>query len=283
MTHHLVRHALTFIVDVGRLTIWLVLLVAIFGPLERLFALHPSKMWRKQSGVDLAWYFINSLLPAVVISMPLALLARVLSGINPGGFYSAVGTWPLWLRILLMLFVSDVGAYWGHRALHGPLLWRFHAIHHSAEHLDWLVNTRLHPIDMVVTRLSGLMPVYLLGLARSTGPHIDPTVAIVMIIGTLWTFFIHSNIRVRLGPLEWLVSSPVFHHWHHSNDLHRDQNFAFIFPVIDKIFGTAWLPKYWPPDYGIKKQVPSTLAGQFFDPFSNRMMPEREPAKESDK
>ena len=83
-----------------------------------------------------------------------------------------------------------------------PLLWRFHAIHHSAEHLDWLVNTRAHPFDMVFTRLSGLAPVYLLGLAHTTGPHIDPAVAIVTIFGTLWTFFIHANIRVRLGPLE---------------------------------------------------------------------------------
>ena len=130
-----------------------------------------------------------------------------------------------------------------------PLLWRFHAIHHSAEHVDWLVNTRAHPFDMVFTRLSGLTPVYLLGLAQTTGRQIDPAVAIITIFGTLWTFFIHANIRVRLGPLEWLISSPAFHHWHHTNDEHRDTNFAFVFPFIDKLFGTAWLPKQWPPVY----------------------------------
>jgi sterol desaturase/sphingolipid hydroxylase (fatty acid hydroxylase superfamily) len=174
-----------------------------------------------------------------------------------------------------MLLVNDLGAYWGHRALHAsPLLWRFHAIHHSAEQLDWLVNTRAHPFDMVFTRLSGLAPVYLLGLAYTTGPHIDPAVAIVTIFGTVWTFFIHANIRVRLGPLEWLISSPAFHHWHHTNDEHRDRNFAFVFPVIDRMFGTAWLPKNWPSAYGIDAQVPSTLAGQFFDPLE----PARPPA-----
>ena len=262
------RHGLVFAVDAGRLAIWLVLLVAIFVPLERLCALHPAKIWRKQIGVDLGWYFINSLLPAAVISVPLALLSRALRGIDPGGFYSAVALWPLWLRLLLMVPVNDIGAYWGHRALHAhPLLWRFHAIHHSAEELDWLVNTRAHPFDMVFTRLSGLAPVYLLGLGRATGSHIDPAVAILMIFGTVWTFFIHANIRVRLGPLEWLISSPAFHHWHHTNDEHRDHNFAFIFPLIDRVFGTAWLPKHWPTVYGIDAKVPETLAGQFFGPL----------------
>ena len=174
----------------------------------------------------------------------------------------------LWLKLLLILVVNDIGAYWGHRALHAhPLLWRFHAIHHSAEQLDWLVNTRAHPFDMVFTRLSGLAPVYLLGLARTTGTHLDPAVALLTIIGTVWTFFIHANIRVRLGALDWVISSPAFHHWHHTNDEHRDRNFAFVFPVIDRMFGTAWLPKQWPTVYGIDAKVSPTLAGQFFDPM----------------
>jgi len=256
------------IVDTYRLAIWLALLVAVFVPLEQLCALHPAKIWRKQIGVDLAWYFINSLLPAAVISVPLALMARSLHVLNPGGFYTAVAIWPLWLRLILMLIVNDIGAYWGHRALHAsPFLWRFHAIHHSAEHLDWLVNTRAHPFDMVFTRLSGLAPVYLLGLAQTTGPKIDSAVAFVTIFGTIWTFFLHSNIRVRLGPLEWVISSPAFHHWHHTNDEHRDRNFSFVFPIIDRIFGTAWLPERWPSVYGIDAKVPSTLAGQFFEPL----------------
>ncbi len=165
-------------------------------------------------------------------------------------------------------------AYWGHRALHAsPFLWRFHAIHHSAEELDWLVNTRAHPFDMVFTRLSGLAPVYLLGLAQSTGAQINTAVAAVQIFGTLWTFFIHANIRVRLGAAEWLISTPAFHHWHHTRDEHRDRNFAFVFPLIDRIFGTAWLPKEWPASYGIDAKVPPTLAGQFFEPMEPAQPP----------
>ena len=150
--------------DAGRLAIWLVLLVAIFVPLEQLGGLHPTKIWRKQIGVDLTWYFINSLLPAAVLSVPLALVSRAMQGWNPGGFYSAVASWPFWLKLILVLLVNDIGAYWGHRAMHfHPMLRRFHALHHSAEEMDWLVNTRAHPFDTIFVRFAGLAPVYLLG------------------------------------------------------------------------------------------------------------------------
>ena len=270
---------LAFVYDVMRLAIWLVLLVAIFVPLERAFALHPTKIWRKQFGVDLAWYFINALFPATVVAVPLAVVAQALHRLDPGGYYSAVAALPFWLRLLLMLFVSDFGVYWGHRALHSiPLLWRFHAIHHSAEELDWLVNTRAHPFDIVLVRLSGLAPMYLLGLAVPTAT-MDPGVAIVVIVSTLWNFFIHSNVRFRLGPLESWISSPMFHHWHHCNDRHRDTNFAFIFPFIDRIFGTAWMPGYWPAGYGVDEKIPATLVGQFLDPIEPSPARVGEPAE----
>lgn len=263
------HYAAGLLVDTARLAIWLMLLVAIFVPLEHLCGLHPARFWRKQTGVDLAWYFINSLVPAAILSVPLALLARALHGVDPGGLYSAVAALPFWLKLLLVLLVNDIGAYWGHRALHAyPVLWRFHAVHHSAEEMDWLVNTRAHPIDMVLVRFSGLAPIYLLGLAQTTGPGLDPAVAILMIFGTLWTFFIHANLRFRLGPLEWLISSPAFHHWHHTNDQHRDRNFAFVFPLIDRLFGTAWLPKQWPAAYGIDEEMPATLVGQLLAPLN---------------
>jgi sterol desaturase/sphingolipid hydroxylase (fatty acid hydroxylase superfamily) len=271
MNAHLLRYALQLFSQVVPLAVWLVLLVCIFVPLEQLFALHPSKIWRKQAGVDLAWYFINNLFPVAIMAVPLLMLARALRNADPGGLYSAVAVWPLWLKLSVVLVVSDIGSYWAHRAEHAfPFLWRFHSIHHSAEQLDWLVNTRAHPFDLVFTKMAGLVPVYLLGLARTTGSGLDPVVAWLMIIGALWTFFIHANIRIRLGPLEWLVSTPAFHHWHHANDEHRDHNYAALFPFIDKVFGTSWLPKYWPPVYGIDATVSPTLAGQLLDPLTPR-------------
>ena len=265
MTAHLFAYA----DKVFHLAVWLVLLMVVFVPLERLFTLRPAKLWRAQTGVDLAWYFINSIVPAAIIAVPLAMLAQALATINPLGLYSAVLTWPLWIKLLAAFVVNDIGAYWYHRFTHiNPWLWRFHAVHHSAEHVDWLTNTRDHPVDMVFTRMAGLVPVYLLGLGQATPGGMTDTAAIISIVGIFWSFLIHANVWFRFGPLEWLVSTPAFHHWHHSNDEHRDKNFAAIFPVIDRVFGTLYLPKSYPTVYGIDAAISPTLAGQLLDPLA---------------
>ena len=259
-----------FVNHVVHLSVWLVLLVAIFVPLERLFALRPAKLWRAQTAGDLGWYFVNSIVPAAIIAIPLAALARLLAGLDPLGLYSAVLTWPLGVKLLAALAVNDVGAYWYHRWSHrSPFLWRFHSVHHSAEHVDWLTNTRDHPVDMVFTRMAGLVPVYLLGLGQPTPGAATDTAAIITVAGIFWSFLIHANLRWRFGPLEWLVSTPAFHHWHHTNDEHRDRNFAAIFPLIDRLFGTLHLPKTWPPVYGVDTPVSPTFTGQLLDPFAS--------------
>lgn len=256
-----------FAMQVLRLTVWLALLVAIFLPLERWFALHQSKVWRAGAATDLGWYFISSLVPALLLALPLALVASGVHALVPPDFYAAVGALPLWLRLALSLLVGEIGFYWGHRISHAvPLLWRFHAVHHSAEHLDFLVNTRAHPVDMVFTRLCGLVPLYALGLAGSdAGGAAVP--ALVIVIGTLWGFFIHANLRWRLGPLEWLVSTPAFHHWHHTRDGAIDRNFAAMLPIVDRIFGTHHLPREWPDRYGTATPVAASLGGQLIGPF----------------
>ena len=144
-------------------------------------------------------------------------------------------------------------------------------MHHSAEVLDWLVNTRSHPVHMVFTRLAGLVPVNLLRLAQFAGGHLEKGMALLLILGTIWSFFTHANIKWRLGPLEWLVSTPAFHHWHHTIDEYRDRNFAAIFPIYDRFFGTGWLPKHWPPVFGIDARVPSTLVGQLVNPLPDQL------------
>lgn len=188
----------------------------------------------------------------------------------PVGFHAAVHDLPLWLRIALGLVVADLGSYWGHRASHAwPFLWRFHSLHHSAEHIDFLVNGRAHPIDLVWVRMCGLVPLYLLGLA-SVGAAGSMVPVIVTLVGTVASFFIHANVRWRLGPIEWLVATPAFHHWHHSRTDHIDHNFVATFPWIDRMFGTHWLPGYFPADYGVEEQLPETMAGQLLGPLRGR-------------
>jgi sterol desaturase/sphingolipid hydroxylase (fatty acid hydroxylase superfamily) len=268
MLAHLVHHAQVFGINVFRLCLWLVILTVIFLPLERLFAISPRRRRAKEVATDLAFYFLNSLLPAMIIAIPLALLAGVLRQVTPQAYIDAVTALPLGVKIAAGLVVSEIGAYWGHRWSHEiPFLWRFHSIHHAPEHLDWLVNTRAHPIDMVFTRLCGLTPLYILALAQPAGS--GSLVAVyVTLIGTVWAFFIHANVRWRFGPLEWLVSTPAFHHWHHTNDENRDHNYAALLPVMDRVFGTHHLPAHWPPSYGVDEPPPSGFVDQMLHPLA---------------
>jgi sterol desaturase/sphingolipid hydroxylase (fatty acid hydroxylase superfamily) len=145
--------------------------------------------------------------------------------------------------------------------------------------VDWLTNTRAHPIDMMLVRLGGLVPVYLLGLASATGGGLDPVTLWVSIIGTVWSFAIHANVRWRFGPLEWLVATPAFHHWHHTNCEKRDRNFSAVFPVVDRVFGTAYLPQHLPSVYGIDGHVAPGFTGQLIDPLLGPVRPKAQPAE----
>src|SRR5690606_17877607 len=60
---------------------------------------------------------------------------------------------PLALQFLGCVLVADLTQYGIHRAFHRvPWLWRFHAVHHSVETMDWIAGSRLHLVDVIVTR-----------------------------------------------------------------------------------------------------------------------------------
>jgi sterol desaturase/sphingolipid hydroxylase (fatty acid hydroxylase superfamily) len=262
-------HLLASLLPFFRLSLWLTILVVIFVPLERLFAVHPQKILRKGIFTDLGYYFLSSLVPALLLGVPVGLLAWVVHLTIPGGLLAATAALPLWARVLVGLVAGETGYYWGHRWSHEiPFLWRFHSIHHSAEHVDFLVNTRAHPIDMVFSRFCGIVPMYVLGLGGPVGTSGSLVPVIATLISTVWGFFIHANLRWRFGPLEWLISTPAFHHWHHTLTGPINRNYASTLPWLDRIFGTHYLPrKEWPSAYGIKAKLPDSLAGQLAYPL----------------
>src|SRR6185369_11789600 len=188
-------------------------------------------------------------------------------------------------KLFLGILISEIGSYWGHRLSHQtPFLWRFHSVHHAPEHIDWLVNTRAHPLDMVFTRLCGLVPLYISGLASPSATGDAAMVPVyITLFGTVWAFFVHANVRWRFGALEELVSTPHFHHWHHTNDENRDHNYAALFPWVDRIFGSYHGPKHWPPVYGVDDPPPADFTGALLHPFGPPAPAQRvaaaEPAK----
>jgi sterol desaturase/sphingolipid hydroxylase (fatty acid hydroxylase superfamily) len=263
------------LLDLLRTGIWFVAVCLIFIPLERIFAAREQKMLRKQFGNDVAYFVMNMVLPPLLMAPLLALVYWASRSFIPAGLLAATAALPFWLSAIAALIVGDIGYYWGHRALHTvPFLWRFHSVHHSAEALDFLIDLRLHPFDMVFGRLSGLIPVYALGLGAPTGMgSIVP--ALIAITGMLWGFFVHANLRFRYGPVERLIGTPPFHRWHHAVKP-AYQNFAALFPWVDLLFGTYYSPKNEAPEaYGIDSVMPAELSAQLLDPFLGPVKPAR--------
>jgi sterol desaturase/sphingolipid hydroxylase (fatty acid hydroxylase superfamily) len=265
-----------------RPAVWLMILVVIFVPLERVFAVHPQKILRKGIFTDLGYYFLSSLLPALLLGAPLGLLAWVVHQTVPSGVHAAMAALPLWGRVFCGLVAGEIGYYWGHRLSHEiPFLWRFHSIHHSAEEVNFLVSSRAHPVDMVFGRFCGTVPIYVLGLGGPESLADNQVPVLVALIAVAWGFFIHANLRWRFGPLEWLISTPAFHHWHHTRNGPINRNYSATLPWVDRLFATHYLPSNaWPEAYGIEAEMPDSLVEQLAYPLFMQPSVPRQPASE---
>jgi sterol desaturase/sphingolipid hydroxylase (fatty acid hydroxylase superfamily) len=235
-------------------------LVALFWPLERMFPAKPQPFFRPRWWTDLAFFLGQYLLWSGCVLAVLRLCRGWLDQAIPVSFRAAVDSQPWWLQAIEVVFLSDLFVYWGHRLQHKVgFLWRFHSIHHSAEHLDWLAAHREHPIDTVYTMGLINLPAFIMGFPLET-------IAGMLAFRGLWAIYIHSNVRLPLGPLRALVGAPELHHWHHSRE--RDAgNYANISPLMDLLFGTYRCPPHEPDAFGVSEPLPKSYLGQLLHPF----------------
>jgi lathosterol oxidase len=243
----------------------LLLYSAVFIPMERLFALRADQpVFRRQWLLDFTYFFLNSLLVEVLTLLTLRPALILFDWARVDAVRSAVASLPLAIEVALLLLVADFTQYWVHRVFHrSPGLWGFHAIHHSVEQMDWIAGSRLHLVDVIVTRGLTYVPIFVLGFSESA------LVVYVFIVAAQATF-IHANVRWELRLLRRFVVTPAFHHWHHASEPAAiDKNFAVHTPVWDRIFGTYYLPDRWPASYGLAHppRVPAQWVGQFLHPF----------------
>lgn len=240
----------------------LLLMAAIFIPLEVAFARARIHWLRRNFWVDLGYFFLNGIVPVIVLGGILAQVVRLISPLYASGLYAWVDYLPIPLKFILAIIIGDVGAYWGHRWSHElPFLWYFHKIHHQAEDIDWLVTSRAHPVDMIFLKFCGILAIYLSGLAQGSLGQGTPLMSLYVLVGGLWAYFVHANVGLRFGLLEKYLASPAFHHWHHSNESPEsiDKNYAAIFPFVDRLFGTFYLPsRRWPSSCGVGLPVRSS-------------------------
>lgn len=263
------QHIAAYLGAALRSLVLLGLLIAFFAPLESFFAVKRRPLFAPGWSINLGWYFLDGIAAAFLLGPPTALLAWATHSLIPSAITGAASSLPIWAKMCAAMVVGEIGFYWGHRWSHEwPLLWRFHAVHHSAVNINFLVNTRAHPVDLVFTRLCGLALLYVTGLASPVGPHPDLLPAIVLFVGSMWSYFIHANLRWRLGLFEEVLASPAFHHWHHTYEDHKDHNYASMLPVLDRVFGTFYLPDSWPEAYGTSTPMPDSITGQLIQPFA---------------
>lgn len=246
----------------------LVFFSAVFVPLERLFAHRPDQpIFRQGWRTDLIYFFVSSLIVQVTTLLTLKPAMVLFDWAAWPPLQARVSALPFVLQLPAVLFVSDLVQYWVHRAFHAiPWLWRFHAIHHSVEQMDWLAGSRLHLVDAVVTRALAFVPLYVLGFG-------DPAIFAYVALVSLHATFIHANVRFEFGQLAWVFATPRFHHWHHGAEREAiDRNFAVHLPVLDVIFGTAHLPSgRWPESYGLSGEtMPDGYLKQLVEPFRSR-------------
>ncbi len=247
-----------------RAVVGFLLLGIVFTPLEMLWPAHRGqRLFRPGFRTDVLHFFFTGLLTTVGLVLAAIPFVVAMNALTPSVVRASVGAQPEVVQLLEALLMVELVGYWSHRMMHTvPALWRLHRVHHSSERMDWLAAAHLHPFDGSLGRLLAVIPLAYLGFGRATFGS-----AILLL--QLHAIFQHTNVRLRFGPLGRVVSSPQFHHWHHTNDPGaRDRNFAGLFPWIDGLFGTFHLPdRAWPETYGVDQPIPSGYLGQLASPF----------------
>lgn len=184
---------------------------------------------------------------------------------------------PFVVELFLALFLTDLFQYWAHRIFHTHhYLWRFHSIHHSIQNMDWLAGSRLHFIDIFFTRSISYIPLYVLGFSTLTF-----NVSIIFI--AIHTVLIHANTSINFGFLKYILTTPQYHHWHHCKEpRYYGKNFAVVFPFIDRVFGTYYLPNnVWPEETGLSEaSFPKGFIKQLGFPFTRNPFDNDLPSEE---
>lgn len=253
---------------------WFVLALLIsamvFIPLEKLYAKDAElNVLRPYWRTDLTYFFVSHMLVQFILIFITASSNLISGWAVSTDVQQHVQSLPIVVQFLLAVLVADLGQYWLHRFYHAvPWLWRFHAVHHSSTAMDWLAGSRVHFVEVLLTRTAVLVPLMLLGFAS---PALNAYVIMVGVQAVL----AHANVRINGGWLEYVVVLPRYHHWHHAR--HPDyiyKNYAIHLPLIDMLFGTFKLPaKDWPTRYGVfGKSLPVGILRQHLYPF---LKPER--------
>ncbi|MEO6537654.1 MAG: sterol desaturase family protein [Ferruginibacter sp.] len=244
----------------------LLLMTVIFIPIELFLPKNKEQTkFHEEWRTDLVYFVISHLFIqffGIITQKPAVLF---FSWIGLDKIHDWIQHLPFVLALLIAFFTTDFFQYWAHRIFHNHVyLWRFHSVHHSTQHMDWLAGSRTHFIDIFFTRAMTFIPLYVLGFSTAV-------FNVYIIFIAIHAVLIHANTRINFGSLKYIITTPQYHHWHHCEDpAYYGKNFASIFPFIDMMFGTYYLPgKVWPAGTGVhESQYPKGFLKQSIYPFT---------------
>ena len=207
-----------------------------------------------------------------MLPIPILFRAAALGGLTAASAFlaSRIGRplwrsdWPLPAQLLLALVVAELGQYWVHRLSHErATLWKLHSVHHSVERLYWLNAGRFHPVDTLLQHASEVAPLVVLGVSDQ-----------VLVLFTVFTsangLLRHANIDMRMGVLNWVISTADLHRWHHSREVaESNANYGANLIVWDVVFRTRRVPSADGPNtLGLQAaDFPRTFLAQLAVPF----------------
>jgi sterol desaturase/sphingolipid hydroxylase (fatty acid hydroxylase superfamily) len=235
-------------------------------PFELLFGRHRQPVRRPGLRADVLHLMFTGLLQGVATVAGVGLVYLALNWFTIQPTQELIGAQPALVQFLLAFAVFEFFGYWYHRWSHEvPFLWRFHAVHHSSEHLDWISAGRLHPMEGFFAGLVIGPPLVLLGFGIVTVP-------LVSLVLTVYAVLLHANIRWRLAFLDGIIGTPEYHHWHHSNHPAAwNHNYSGFLPPLDRLFGTYYQPTHRRPEtYGINEPMPDGWWAQIVHPLRRR-------------
>ena len=243
----------------------------IFVAIEKLLPLRKDQpVFRLEWQTDLKHFAVNHFLIGLILLTVNFVIHHGFGWMVQHDFQLAVQR--IWFvpQLLLCILVADLAQYWTHRAYHEvPFLWKFHSVHHSTKTMDWLAGSRQHILEVIVTRVLVVAPLFVLGFRESV------VNAYILIVG-FQAVLNHANVGVPWGPLRYLIVTPDFHHWHHASDDEAiDRNYAAHYAFLDYLFGTAVkADRKLPNRYGVVGDyMPDGFVAQQMFPFRAKALP----------
>jgi sterol desaturase/sphingolipid hydroxylase (fatty acid hydroxylase superfamily) len=231
-----------------------------------------GRPWWKKRGLatDICYWLVVPILQRYGrIGITVAVTVYLLGIKTPDGVvkffdhgHGPISHWPFWTQVAFYLLVSEFCLYWIHRAFHrSDTLWKFHAVHHASEDLEWISAARFHPVNILLGVVSVDVALLLAGIT----PYVFLVTGPFAIVTSL---FVHANLNWTLGPFKYVMAGPVFHRWHHTVE-HGNCNYASTFPFFDLMFGTFYMPEgVYPENFGIGEDVvPESFGRQLVHPL----------------